>query len=71
MQVIADGLLELHGAAVSAAADLALRERGEPALDLVEPGGRGPSEVHVEARVAIEPSTQSVQAAAHVASLLP
>ena len=55
-QVVADGLFEFNGAAMSAAADLALGERGEPALDLIEPGGRGRREVHVEARMASEPA---------------
>ena len=41
---------------MSAATDLALGQGGEPALDLIEPRGRGRSEVHVEARIASEPS---------------
>ncbi len=45
-----------NGAAVSATADLSLRKRGEPALDLIEPGSRGRREVHVEARIAAEPA---------------
>src|SRR5678815_4744769 len=38
-----------------AAADVVLRQRREPALDLVEPGRRGRCEVDVESRVAGEP----------------
>lgn len=32
-----------------AATDAALGQRGEPELDLIEPGGRGRREVHVQA----------------------
>lgn len=55
-QVIADGAFQLNGAAVSATADLALGERGEPSLDLIEPRGKGRREVHMEARIAREPT---------------
>ena len=39
-EVFTDSLLELGGAAMSAAANLPLGERGEPSLDLIEPRGR-------------------------------
>ncbi len=55
VEVLADGLLELPGRSMRAAADVVLRQRGEPALDLVEPGRRGGGEVDVESRVAREP----------------
>ncbi len=48
-------LLELARGAMSAAAHAALRERGEPALHLVEPRRRGRGEVNVEARMTGEP----------------
>ena len=48
LQVLADGLLEFACRAMGAAADVVLRERGEPALDLVEPGGEGRREVNAE-----------------------
>ena len=57
LEVAANGLLELLGRAMSAATDVALRERCEPTLDLVEPGCRGRSEVDVEPRVACEPGS--------------
>ena len=40
---------------MSAAANLPLGERGEPAFDLIEPRGRGRGEVCVEARMAGKP----------------
>ena len=54
-EVLADGLFELSGRSMRAAADVVLRQRGEPALDLVEPRRRGRGEVNVESRVAGEP----------------
>src|SRR5665213_1023708 len=59
LKVSFDGTLELDGGAVSAATDLPLCERGKEALDLIDPGSRGRSEVHVEARMAGEPTTHS------------
>ena len=46
--------LELIDAAMDAALDLLVGEQGEPAFDLVEPGGAGGREVEVVARVAGE-----------------
>lgn len=40
---------------VGAAADLLVGEESEPAFDLVDPGGSGGGEVHVEAGVSLEP----------------
>ena len=45
-----DGRLQFLDAAVNTAADLALGQKREPALDLIEPGGVGGSEVEVIAR---------------------
>ena len=42
-----DGRLQFLDAAVNTAADLALGQKREPALDLIEPGGVGGSEVEV------------------------
>ena len=44
------GRLQFLDAAVNTAADLALGQKREPALDLIEPGGVGGSEVKVIAR---------------------
>ena len=55
VEVVADGLLELSGRTMRAAADVVLSERGEPALDLIEPRRRSGSEVDMESRVACEP----------------
>ena len=49
LQVAADGVLEFAGAAVSAAPQLFFGQRGEPALDQVEPGSARRREVQVEA----------------------
>ena len=45
-----DGRLQVLDAAVNAAPDLPLRQEGEPALDLVEPGCIGRRETQVIAR---------------------
>ena len=50
-----DCLLQLLDAAVNAAPDLSLGQEGEPALDLVEPGGVGRREMQVIARPFGEP----------------
>src|SRR5579862_5022958 len=54
-EVVADGLLELNGAAMSTPANLSLGERGEPTLDLIEPRGGGRGEMRVEARMSSHP----------------
>jgi hypothetical protein len=46
---------EIVDAAMDAALDLLVGEEGEPAFDLVQPGGAGRGEVEVIARVAGEP----------------
>lgn len=55
-EIAADGVFQLNGAAMGAAADLTLSEHGEPAFDLIEPRGRGRGEVHVKAWIACEPA---------------
>ena len=55
LDVAMDGGLELGDGAMDAAAQGALGEQGEQALDLVDPGGRGRREVDVEARALGEP----------------
>src|SRR6266446_10162024 len=54
---LADGLLEFGDATVTAASDLLLRQLREPALNEIEPGAVGRSEVDVEARPLGEPVT--------------
>src|SRR5271169_58675 len=56
VQVLADGALQLEGAAMGAAFDLASADQGEPALDKVEPGARSGREVHVKSRMTSEPT---------------
>jgi hypothetical protein len=46
----ADSVFQLACAAVNAAPDLFFGQLSEPALDQIEPGSRGGSEVQVEAR---------------------
>ena len=50
-----DSILQFLDAAMNPAPDLTLGEKGEPALDLVEPGGVGRGEVDVIARPLGEP----------------
>ena len=57
VEVTADGLLELTGRSMGAAPDVVLSQRGEPALDLIEPRRRSRREVDVEPRVACEPGS--------------
>ncbi len=49
LQIAFDHGFEFAGAAEGAAADLLLGQRCEPALDQIDPGGAGGSEVHLEA----------------------
>ena len=55
-EVLLDGSFEFGNALEDAAPDAILGDQAEEALDLVEPGCRGRREVHVEARMAFEPS---------------
>src|SRR5580700_2369344 len=55
-EVRADGVLQFAGAAVNPAAQLPFGEQRKPALDQVEPGAAGRSEVQMEARMAQEPA---------------
>ena len=55
VEVLTDGMLQLHGAAMRAAFDLTLAQGGEPALDLVEPRARGLGEMDMKARMARQP----------------
>ena len=52
----ADSVFQLACAALDAAPDLFFGQLSEPALDPIEPGGRGGSEVQVEARTFGEPA---------------
>ena len=52
----ADGVFQLDRAAVDAAPDLFFGQLSEPALDQIEPGSRGGSEVQVEARTFGKPA---------------
>ena len=56
LQVAADGVLELAGAAVRAAPKLFLGQRREPSLDQVEPRSAGRREVQVEAWITQQPA---------------
>jgi hypothetical protein len=47
---VANGVFQLSSRAMRAAPDSSLGERGEPAFDLIKPGGRGWREVDVKAR---------------------
>lgn len=53
-EIAADGVFQLNGAAMGAAAALTPSEHGEPAFDLIEPRGRGRGDV--KAWIAYEPS---------------
>ena len=55
VEILLDGGLEFGNASEDAASDAVLSDQAEEALDLVEPGCRGGSEVHVEARMTFEP----------------
>ena len=57
---MADGVLQLQRAAMNAAAKLFLRQLGEPAFDQIQPGGRGGSEVQVEARALGQPTANEL-----------
>ena len=50
LQVVPDRGFEFAGAAEGAAANSLVGQRPEPALDQINPGGAGGSEVHLEAR---------------------
>ncbi len=56
LDVPRDGCLQLARAPMHAAAQLLVGERGEPALDEVDPRGTRRGEVHVVARMAHEPA---------------
>ena len=45
VQIFLDGLFECLRASVAASSDLATRDFGKPALDLIDPGGTCGSEV--------------------------
>jgi hypothetical protein len=66
VQVGANGPLEFHGAAASAATDLPLGQGGKPALDLIEPGGGGRAEVRVKTRMASKPALHRKSCAAEL-----
>ena len=52
VEVSADGVFQFASTAVNATAQLFLSEQGEQALNQVEPGGAGGSEVQVKVRMA-------------------
>jgi hypothetical protein len=56
VEVGADGVLQLAGAAMDAAAQLFFGKQRKPPFDQVRPGAAGGSEVQVEARVAQQPA---------------
>src|SRR5438128_11063475 len=56
----ADSVFQLACAAVDAAPDLFFGQLSEPALDQIEPGSRGGSEVQVEARTFGKPAADPV-----------
>jgi hypothetical protein len=56
MQIVADSLVNLNGATVSAAADLPFGHHSEPGFDLVERRTRGRREVRLEARPGSQPT---------------
>ena len=55
IEVVLDGGFEFSDALEHATADAIAGDQAEEALDLVEPGAGGRREVHVEARMALEP----------------
>ena len=55
IEVFLDGGFELGEALEDAAANTVLGDPAKEAFDLIEPGSRGRSEVHMEARVPFEP----------------
>ena len=55
LDIVLDRLLQLPGRAMRAAPDLLFGQRGKPALDLVEPGGRSGREVNMKPPVAGKP----------------
>ena len=57
LQVRLDGALTFDGGTVSAAADLSFGERGEEALNLIDPRSRCWCEVHMEVRMTSQPVT--------------
>ena len=54
-EVVADGLFEIDGAAMSTSTNLRLGERCEPVFDLIEPRGGSRGEVRRETRMAGHP----------------
>ena len=54
-EVVANGSLELQGAAMRAALDLLFSEQGEPTFHLINPGCRGGRKVDMKAWVARKP----------------
>ena len=56
LEIGLDCRLEFSDAAEDAAADGVAGDQAEEAFDQIDPGGRGRSEVEVEAGVALEPS---------------
>jgi len=57
---VADGVLQLQRAAVDSAPNLFFGQRGEPALDQVQPGSRSGSEMQVEARTFGQPAADQL-----------
>src|SRR5450432_401097 len=55
VEIIAYRLFQCQRAAMTAAFDLALGKQCEPALDLIQPGGRGRREMQTKARMAGKP----------------
>ena len=56
VEIMANGVLQFAGAAVSAAPQLLFGQGREPAFDQIEPGSSGRGEVQVKAGVAQQPA---------------
>ncbi len=57
---VANGVLQLQRAAVNATPDLFFSQLGKPALDQIQAGSRGGSEVQVEARTFGQPTADQL-----------
>ena len=58
---VANGILQLQGAAMNAAPDLLFGQLGKPALDQIQPGSRSGGEVQVEAGMFGKPAADQLR----------